>query len=514
MIDNRKPPFMRRKAIVISLAFVLIFCVLSVVSWIRNAPPNPVPDRGLETLFSPAELASDLKFMRATFEEIHPDLYYYQSKESADSLFAELVKNIKHPMTRREFWPIAARYAASFGDGHTALWFPSEEIRKRIKEDSLWFPIEVDEFDGRRLRILHNYDSTSSIPEGAWITNINDHPIVDLFPEFISMMSGEKKFYRSYYALRNLKYLLWLYGIEAPFEVEWMMGEGGKPRTTIVRGVSMEMFNTSRRKMKAATADFSFKRIADDIGYLNFRRMRGLAAFQVFLKRTFQAIRKHPIHGLIIDLRQNGGGSTALGDSLLSYISNKPYRMISRMDLKISRRKKQFLKAKYLPRALRWLPIQYLNPDWRRIWQAPEGSIVSWKIKEKQPPENPLRYHGPVCVLIGVRTFSSAQKLINAIKDYKLATLIGTETGGNPNAFGELLTFRLPHTRLLASASTKRYIRANGDASWRRGILPDIKVTATGEDIREGKDPVLEAALDWINRQRSSVPEDDIGREE
>lgn len=50
-------------------------------------------------------------------------------------------------------------------------------------------------------------------------------------------------------------------------------------------------------------------------------------------------------------------------------------------------------------------------------------------------------FDGPVCFLIGSRTFSSAVMLANGVGDFHLAMLIGEETGGHPTAFGEHMGF-------------------------------------------------------------------------
>lgn len=256
-------------------------------------------------------------------------------------------------------------------------------------------------------------------------------------------------------------------------------------------------------RLSRSEKNFSFRRLEGNIGYLEFRRMKDYSAFESFLAETFQDIRQEPIVGLIVDLRRNAGGSTSLGDLLLSCITNKPYRMIARMELKVSPWKKRALKER-LPRWARWIPVQYLFREGRRIWRAAGGDIVTTELPVKAPKENPLRYRGPVCVLIGEVTFSSAQKLANAIKDYELATLIGTETGGNPNAFGEMCIVRLPNSRLAYGVSGKRYVRANGDATWRRGILPDIEVHIDERDRARGIDTVLEYAKRWIREQSES----------
>lgn len=144
----------------------------------------------------------------------------------------------------------------------------------------------------------------------------------------------------------------------------------------------------------------------------------------------------------------------------------------------------------------------------RKLWMTPEGDVAVWETEPQPRPANLLRYQGPVCVLIGPSTFSSAMKLANAIADFDLATLIGEETGGNPNAFGEVYLFDLPNTRLQIGVSTKRFVRANGDASYRGGVLPDIEIKPSQEDLRKGVDTVLEFAKSWILEQKKEMDGD------
>ncbi len=446
--------------------------------------------------------------MLTTYEDVHPDLYSRVPRDSVATLVEELKARCDHPMTRRESWPQIARLVSTFGDGHTGALFPQEEIKRFTDRGGQWFPLEVDAFMDGALRVREMHGPASPIKAGAWITRINGRPVEDLFPELMDLVSGEKDSYRTFVVQNALETLLWLDGIRAPFEIEWRNNADQASGHATLQGVPLQVLRKARSRRHASSEDFHFEDLDGGFGYLEFRRMRRPRAFNEFLQETFQRIHDRPIRGLVIDLRRNGGGSTRLGDLLLSYITDQPYRMIARMDLKVSRQKKQWLKKRYLPRALQWLPLQYITAGWRQIWSAPEGSIVTSVVEPSRPPDNPLRYRGPVCVLIGPRTFSSAQKLTNAIKDFKLATLIGQETGGVPNAFGEAYTFRLPHTRLLVRVSTKRYVRANGDASWSRGIPPDIEVIPSPAELGSDRDPVLEAARAWLaghQRKRQGV---------
>jgi hypothetical protein len=53
--------------------------------------------------------------------------------------------------------------------------------------------------------------------------------------------------------------------------------------------------------------------------------------------------------------------------------------------------------------------------------------------------------------------------LTNSIKDYQLATLIGESTAEPGNDFGEIVSFMLPNTRIIATTALKMFTRANGD---------------------------------------------------
>jgi hypothetical protein len=102
------------------------------------------------------------------------------------------------------------------------------------------------------------------------------------------------------------------------------------------------------------------------------------------------------------------------------------------------------------------------------------------------------RGRGRVFCLIGSGTFSSAVWTANDLQRLG-AVLVGTPTGGKPNAYGNVQTLLLPNSRLPVSYSTRyfRIIEGSDPAS----LLPEVALEPTIEDVRTGRDPVLEAAL-------------------
>ncbi len=434
--DRIKPT--RRKRCIFGLAgLAAVFVAVSIGSHFYYAPEPALSAETVARTIAPQQLHNDLDALVETAERIHPDLYFRVSRDSIATFQRELKDQIDRPMTRKEFYPFAARMAARFGDEHTAVFPPREEILLEpvtkpavplpglgrvacgmefcdsllaIKAGELWFPFSIADFDGRGFVVGTVYAPDSPIAAGDSIVAIDGHSAKDLMAEFLQWQSGEKEFYRKGRALRTTRWNLWVKGMSSPYHVLWESARTGETSKTTIRGVTDERIREVESRLSRSEKNFSFRRLEGDVGYLEFRRMRDYSAFESFLAKTFQDIRQKPIVGLIVDLRRNSGGSTSLGDLLLSYITNKPYRMIARIDLKVSPWKKRALKER-LPRWARWIPVQYLFREGRRIWRAADGDIVAMELPVKAPKENPLRYRGPVCVLIGEVEFSSAQKL-------------------------------------------------------------------------------------------------------
>lgn len=70
-----------------------------------------------------------------------------------------------------------------------------------------------------------------------------------------------------------------------------------------------------------------------------------------------------------------------------------------------------------------------------------------------------LNQPGRIWVLIGRRTFSSAFMNAAQLKQSTKATLVGEPTGQKPNSFGEVKLLRLPHSGLAVQYSTKFFRR-------------------------------------------------------
>jgi len=100
---------------------------------------------------------------------------------------------------------------------------------------------------------------------------------------------------------------------------------------------------------------------------------------------------------------------------------------------------------------------------------------------------------GRISCLIGPRTYSSGMLNAYQLRQEADALLIGEPTGGKPNSYGEVRSFRLPHSGFKVFYSTKYFRLLKGEDP--AAVLPDVEVALEAQEFFAGEDPVLEAAL-------------------
>jgi C-terminal processing protease CtpA/Prc len=444
---------------------------------------------------SKQQLINDLNLVIRTVENVHPNPYHAITKENFAQLADSLRNSFKEHMTAAEAWPLYSKLMALYNEGHSSIGYP-EELQNQIRQDSLdIFPILVREFNGEQFVVRYDLSPDSSIATGDLITKINDRPAKELMNYFTSFYGGLEN-WKKIQVLRDFGGMLALFNINAPYKIEYI--HDGKKKERIINGIKLSELLAKaaevrkRNPVQPVQANYTFNRTDGNIGYLNFRSMKELQVFEKFLDSVFTNIKNNPIEGLIIDLRMNSGGSSTLGQSLLNYINGKPYRMGGGSMWKTSDEYKIFIQEQSKTNAV------YASGSFKNYLNKESGEVITQlDTKTFKPGKNELRYSGKLCVLIGPNTFSSANMLANAIKDYKLATLIGEATGEAPNDFGELYWNKLPNTGLTFYTCTKQFIRANGDADDPDPIFPDIEVKQNSKSL---KDDVLEFSKEWIKK--------------
>ncbi len=186
------------------------------------------------------------------------------------------------------------------------------------------------------------------------------------------------------------------------------------------------------------------------LGYLHIRGM-GLAEVRDYERDLYAAA--HGKEGLIIDVRDNGGGWTT--DILLASLTAPNH-------------------AYTIPRGADPDKVQPDNyPRDRRLIYA---------------------YSRPINVLINQHSFSNAEIFAHSIRTANRGTLIGTQTFGGVISTGSF--------SLIDGTTVRRPFRGwylpDGTDMENNGAKPDIDVPQTPADEAAGRDPQLEAAVEEL----------------
>ncbi len=134
----------------------------------------------------------------------------------------------------------------------------------------------------------------------------------------------------------------------------------------------------------------------------------------------------------------------------------------------------------------------------REIWAITlprEGKIV----------RNPERvFHGHLAVLINEDTGSNGEYFAEAIKQKKLATLIGMRTWGGAVGIE-------PHQRMMdgGTVTPPQFAPYGMKGEWLiegHGVEPDVQIQNLPQDVLHGRDDQLDAAVELLLRRIAEEP--------
>ena len=110
-------------------------------------------------------------------------------------------------------------------------------------------------------------------------------------------------------------------------------------------------------------------------------------------------------------------------------------------------------------------------------------------------------YRGQVVILVNERAQSSAESYAMAFRAVPRAIVVGSNTAG---ANGHIVSFNMPG-ELYTTLSSMGVYAADTSVVQRIGVSPDIQVVPTISGIRDGRDEVLERAIELVNSQMKTV---------
>ena len=121
--------------------------------------------------------------------------------------------------------------------------------------------------------------------------------------------------------------------------------------------------------------------------------------------------------------------------------------------------------------------------------------IIGWNVSRyEEPVSYPLEApRGPIVAIADEYAMSGGDVVVQALKSYGIATVVGTRTWGGTR--GVDLKYRLVDGTLVAQPKYAWWFDGVGFAVENHGVEPDVEVTIAPHDWAAGRDPQLDTAV-------------------
>ena len=473
----------------------------------------------------PDQLKEDVDYAYAKLQQMHPQLYWYIPKQELEHKFDSLKQTLNEPLTPLQFYFKLQPVIAGIREGHLSLRMPRKKFtKKEIKnlehKKGLFSRFEYY-ISNDQMYIIQNNDSIENIQPGTEILSINNVPVSDYIKKYRSLISSDgynttfqpyflKDLFFNYYTAEN--------GLSDKATIETLY-EGEKHTYTLSRESKSDTDVEKDKEMKKRTEDKklndyvaasnsynrSFKFLDKDstIAYIKVKSFSREYS-EEFYKKTFSKIKSAKASYLIIDVRNNYGGSLYEINNLYSYLTDKPFTLIKPSQVTsrdVPLRTNYFRKSTPLEFAFK--SIAYPSYFFAQAFSTyTKDGKVFYKMKADKPTKpNKEAFNGKVFVLINGGSFSASSIITAKLKNDKRATLVGEETGGaNDGTVAGFYSYqKLPNSEIRFPIGL---LLVQPDISFsdsKKGVVPDVVVHESMQDIIDRKDP----QLDWIRNEIS-----------
>lgn len=475
------------------VAGLLLLC--STLSSCGEKPSEPQPS----DIITPAEKVYALsKF----WQEVNYNFVFMPDvdRKMWDSAYLAYLDKALETKNDWEYYRLLQRFCALLNDGHTGIsvaWSPLDAVeapdpnivfladRHNLFEEGKFRLMEVD---GKIYVEFVNKSLAPTIPAGSEVIKINGMPVEEYLAEYSApYISQSAPHIRRKNTVSDA--LKGLYGERMSFS--FIKPDGTPLDITLTFGGTDDRFPEGYEMMfpdeQGDWKLFDLKWHENDIARVTLNSFNSYKTVDLF-KEKLPELRK--AKGVIIDLRGNGGGNTAVGASILQYFTpdNKLYGSKSRTRQNIASYKA-------------WGAFQpaedTVGNEWaKNALDAYEGR--SYYDHGQYTPEITIplkdRIIVPTVVLIGNNTASAAEDFMILCDNQSHIVSIGEPTYGST---GQPLFFDLIKG-ISARVCTKDDTYPDGRKFIGVGVLPDIEVIPTLEERKAGRDIPMERAMEYL----------------
>jgi len=422
--------------------------------------------------YSAVALKEDLAFIKHQLFAAHANPFTELTQQQYEKLFNDIDRKIADSLTAVDFYKLAKPVMSFLSDEHADISLPKPLQLFNVHDMLPPFSLKQD---GKKYLIDAVLTAAVGIEPGKTVKQVNHVAIETLVEECAAYATG----FPQQRIDKALHYFGYLYGFgNIPAGTYTLTMSDGKNIT--INGITADAWQKHIYGNNTAQSHcdkmISYTRYGKT-GYINTCSFstHSDSEFNVVadtIKSIYKQIKADGIETLVIDVSNNGGGNSAVGEVLINGFYGKPYRGYQCN----WRRSDEYLKL-----------IKSWGITNEQYAEKKPGEIIHYDSDTTWPDENANRFNGKVYVVVGDGTFSSAIMFATVVNDNNIATLIGqTPRDGHPTHFGELYSTRLPNTQLSMRFGVKEWIRPAGKGKeniLKPAIVMPVTVPINAEDI-------------------------------
>lgn len=435
-------------------------------------------------LFTVQQLQQDLDSLHLAVKTNHPDLWRNTDSATSEKKWKLAKEAIRRPMKRWDFIEVLSPLLGQYKDGHTYITsfdFEATEVEEMINRNGKIFPWELA-LHNDEVWVIEDMGKKTGNIKGLRLESVNGVSIQTICKTLMPLMAGDYKENTEATLSKFFSFFLWAhYGWQNEFTIT-TTDVAGKSKIFQVEGIDINRYLEKRFPKNDWTMEVYEPA---GIAIIECRNYRNQKAAERFIDSAFEVIKEKNIRHLAFDIRRNGGGNSAIGDYLLSYITDKRYTDAVSKTIKDGSMIRAFKEGSWVNKML----LHYKNEG------VKDGDLYTLTFSPREPrtvrfPQN--KFKGKFYLITGPATYSSAHMTAMAVKCFQLGTIIGQPTGEQINLTGESFGYILPNTKLNASCATAVYKSPCGNPA-QMGVQPDLVVPFNKNDLMAGIDSEIEA---------------------
>ena len=442
------------------------------------AAPSP------ETLLTPEQLRADFVQLYEGLKSSHVNLFVNIDEATYQEHFEETYRLLNQPMDRLKAQILFQEFVALGRIAHARIDFPTEAYRQYREAGGLAFPIYVN-IDDDQWTIADNY-SEHKIAAGSSITHIDDIPVQTWLTRLQSHMSADTPAISASLLEYQLPQYLWLIDQihqRETSQYKLTLNLDGKQKAITVANISRSTLEQRASNSASAESDEAvklrdYRLLGPGVGYLkpgpfynaeNPAELWNTTDFEVLINKAFEYFIEQDVKSLVIDVRENPGGSNSFSDPLIAWFADKPFRFASEFLVRSSRaaqlsNEQRLQNNANSPNATsEKLATAYQN--------NPYGTSFSFELPYSKPKAG-QRFEGEIYVLIDRSSYSNAVSLAAIVQDYNLGEVIGEASADFATTYASMESFTLDNSGISVGFPKAHIIRPSGDRT-AGPVVPD-----------------------------------------